>query len=100
MNQPLYNTGMPHYPYMQTPCVPSYLSYMSPMMQPFVHPHQLLIKVRPWVEYGLREAQTTGFRHAMTQVTLITYLMGMGYDQHTAHRLVESWEIDEKFPGE
>lgn len=92
MNQPYYSKGMPSYPYAQMP-------YVSPV-QSSVDPYHLLMRVRPWVEYGLREAQTTGYKHAMTQIALITYLMGMGYDQHTAHKLVETWEVDEKFPGE
>jgi hypothetical protein len=58
----------------------------------------VLKRVRPWVEYGMREGRVTGMRHAMTEVAAITYLMGMGYDQYTAHRIVESWEVDERFP--
>ncbi len=70
----------------------------APYMRPMVSPHRVLSRVRPWVEYGLREARRTGFRHAMTEVAAIAYLMGQGYDQHTAHRIVESWEVDERFP--
>lgn len=72
---------------------------MMPQM-PVVDPQYFLARVRPVVRYGLREAQFTGVRHAMTEVALITYLMGMGYDYHTAHRLVESWEVNEMFPAE
>ncbi|GIP34132.1 hypothetical protein [Paenibacillus sp. J2TS4] len=63
-----------------------------------VNPRVLLDRVRPLVNYGLREAHKTGVRHAMTEVALIAYLMGMGYSPQQAHKLVESWEIDETFP--
>jgi hypothetical protein len=63
-------------------------------------PYHFLMMVRPLVEYGLKEAEFTSKRHAMTEVALIAYLMGMGYDMHRAHGIVESWEIDEKFPHE
>lgn len=77
-------------------------SYHMPMIpqMPAMSPQYFLMRVRPIVRYGLREAQITGTRHAMTEVALISYLMGMGYDFSTAHRLVESWEVNEVFPGE
>jgi hypothetical protein len=67
-----------------------------------MNPHQLrhfvLASVAPVVQYGLYEMTYTSPRHAMFEVAAITYLMGRGYDFHTAHRIVESWEVDEAFP--
>lgn len=53
--------------------------------------------VEPFVQYGLHEAQYTSVEHAMREVAAITYLIGRGYDPKTAHRIVESWEVDERF---
>lgn len=53
--------------------------------------------VRPLAEYGLKEKRFTSFYHALMEVSAISYLMGKGYDSKTAHRIVESWEINEKF---
>lgn len=74
--------------------------YQMPWMYRSLEPRFLVACVRPLVDYGLEEAQVTSERHAMFEVTLIAYLMGMGYDYYTAHRIVESWEVDEIFPGE
>jgi hypothetical protein len=65
-----------------------------------VNPNCLLMTIRPVVRYGLWEAQFTNSRHAMTEVALIAYLMGMGYNFQLAHSIVESWEVDEVFPSE
>lgn len=86
------NPHLPN-PYMMDP-------YMANPHTTMMNPHHLLMMVRPLVEYGLKEAEFTSVRHAMIEVALIAYLMGMGYDMHSAHRIVESWEIDERFPGE
>ncbi|RAS75149.1 hypothetical protein [Priestia endophytica] len=67
----------------------------------YTTPHHLkqetLLKVNPWVQYGLNEAQKTSIPHAMMEIAAITYLMGKGYDPRTAHQIVESWEIHETF---
>jgi hypothetical protein len=34
----------------------------------------------------------------MFEVVAITYLMGRGNDYHTAHRIVETWEVGKSFP--
>ncbi|WP_188399388.1 hypothetical protein [Sporomusa sp. GT1] len=34
-------------------------------------------------------------RHAMTELALMCYLMGMGFDYRTAKAIVESWETDD-----
>ena len=54
--------------------------------------------VQPVVHYGLHEMARTSPSHAMYEVAAISYLMGSGYDYHTAHRIVESWEYGEAFP--
>ncbi len=54
--------------------------------------------ITPIVNYGLSEAQSTGYYHAMKEIAMISYLMGMGYDMWNAHNIVESWEINEQFP--
>jgi len=53
--------------------------------------------VRPWVQYGLHEAQHTSVSHAMTEVAAIMYLLGKGYNPKLAHYIVESWEKNEHF---
>ncbi|MFC7442965.1 hypothetical protein [Laceyella putida] len=53
--------------------------------------------MEPFVQYGLREARYTSFEHALREVAAITYLMGRGYDPGTAHQIVESWEVNERF---
>lgn len=54
--------------------------------------------VAPVVRYGLYEMQYTSVAHAMFEISAITYLMGMGYDFHTARCIVEGWEVHESFP--
>lgn len=76
-------------------CQPHY-PVRCPMI--LLNPGHYLMIVSPLVDYGIKEAQYTGIPHAMTEVALIAYLMGAGYDMHTAHRIVESWEINETFP--
>jgi hypothetical protein len=58
---------------------------------------ETLSQAAPWVKYGLKEAKYTSVSHAMTEVAAIAYLIGKGYDPMTAHRIVESWEVDEMF---
>jgi hypothetical protein len=85
------------YPYMQYPLYtqyPQYPQYPMPMMSP----QYLLNKLNPVIYYGLGEAEVTSVQHALTEVALISYLMGMGYDFHSARALVEQWEINEVFP--
>ncbi|WZL74289.1 hypothetical protein QBE52_06005 [Clostridiaceae bacterium 35-E11] len=64
---------------------------------PMMDAKYYVMQVNPVVRYGLKEAKATGVQHAMTEVALISYLMGMGYDYQRAYALVESWEIDEAF---
>jgi hypothetical protein len=78
--------GMMPYPYMTNPHM--------------VNPYYLLSRLQPAIRHGLVEMSKTSPKHAMSQVVLITYLMGMGYDYRSARRIVESWEVDEKLLGE
>ncbi|XEC97640.1 hypothetical protein AB6A23_12750 [Paenibacillus tarimensis] len=67
---------------------------------PYSNPHlkhYVLSTVEPFVQYGLREAQFTSYPHAFREIAAITYLMGMGYNSAEAHRIVESWEVNEVF---
>ena len=110
-NVPPASTGYPQqtpYPQGNPPAympAPQYGPVHAPMPQngmPYgmygINPRQLLMQVRPWVEYGLNEAKKTNIQHAMTEVALISYLMGMGYSPYAAHQMVESWEVHETFP--
>lgn len=90
-NQP-YPFTEPHFPMTQK-------VHMAAAM-PALTPQHLVMQLRPLIRYGLKEAQYTSIKHSMTEVALIAYLVGMGYDYGVAHRIVESWEIDEVFPGE
>nr|WP_230199144.1 hypothetical protein [Risungbinella massiliensis] len=74
-------------------------SYYDDEMSGKLYPSKkkTLHKVEPWVQYGLSEAQRTSVEHAMREVAAITYLIGIGYDPHAAHRIVESWEVNERF---
>lgn len=58
---------------------------------------ETLRAVDPFVQYGLKEAQHTSYPHAFREVAAISYLLGKGYDPRTAHRIVESWEVNEHF---
>ncbi|MFZ5969570.1 MAG: hypothetical protein ACOYVK_20615 [Bacillota bacterium] len=102
MNRCQMNPMNPYNPHM--PMVNPHMPMMEPMYMPaampMVDPHHLMRLLHPVVKYGLEEAKCTSVRHAMMEVVLIAYLMGRGYDHHTAHRMVESWEVDEIFPIE
>lgn len=54
-----------------------------------------LLQVEPAVRNGLQELETATPRHAMTELALVAYLMGMGFDYQTASVIVESWEKDD-----
>lgn len=43
------------------------------------------------VERGVWENMVFGTRHAVRQAALTAYLMGKGYDERTAHAIVENW---------
>lgn len=54
-----------------------------------------LLQVEPAIRHGLKELEGTNPRHAMTELALMAYLMGMGFDYRTAKAIVESWETDD-----
>lgn len=60
----------------------------------------LLLQVQPVVRHGLKELDEQNARHTLTEVALMSYLMGMGFDYRTAKCIVESWESDEKLLAE
>lgn len=59
-----------------------------------------LLQVQPVVRHGLNELDTANPRHAIIEVALMSYLMGMGFDFRTARAIVESWESDERLLAE
>lgn len=58
-------------------------------------PGYFLLQVEPAIRHGLKELEGTNPRHAMTELALMSYLMGMGFDYRTAKCIVESWETDD-----
>ncbi|MFJ8247194.1 hypothetical protein [Peribacillus asahii] len=58
---------------------------------------ETLQAIKPFVDYGLLEATSTSYSHALAEVAAIAYLLGKGYDPQTAYKTVESWEMNEKF---
>lgn len=67
-------------------------------MDGYASRNYVLGTVAPVVQYGLHEMTFTSVPHAMFEVAAISFLMGRGYDFHTARCIVESWEVDESFP--
>jgi hypothetical protein len=64
-------------------------------VMPRMHPYNFLLQLQPAVQQGCRTADRTGSRHALTELALVSYLMGMGFDHRTARAIVETWETDE-----
>lgn len=62
-----------------------------------VNRRYVLGMVRPIVQYGLKEARGTSVAHAMNEVGVISYLVGMGFEANEARRIAESWETDESY---
>ncbi|GAX88946.1 hypothetical protein EFBL_0560 [Effusibacillus lacus] len=63
---------------------------------------QVLAVVRPLVRYFPYEIQVEGATvpHAILEIAAISYLMGrFGLPFAQARRIVESWEVNEMFPG-
>ena len=79
--------------------------YQSAYPQQFQQQHspqqqleqQVLSAVEPIVQHGYNEGKYTSQLHALREVAAISFLVGAGYDLQTAHRVVESWEINESF---
>lgn len=69
--------------------------YMPPVAR------EVLRRIQPVVRYAVYEQQVekAGLGHTIREVAAIAYLMGRGYPFAQARQIVESWEIDEKFPG-
>ncbi|WP_018131459.1 hypothetical protein [Effusibacillus pohliae] len=95
----------PTYPVYGHPAAPTGTVYPG-VPAPFAWPgtptaQQVLSAVEPVVRHGIFEGIEEGqpFVHVVRQVAAIAYLMGMGMPYLQAVRMVESWEVDEKFPG-
>lgn len=65
-----------------------------------VNPYYFLSQLRPAVQRGTQNLRAASPRHAMTELALTAYLMGMGFDCNTAQVIVEAWEKDEIFTSE
>lgn len=65
-----------------------------------INPENMILRARPLLDYGLSKLSATNPRRAMTEVTVISYLMGMGLEFRTAKAIAESWEENETFLGE
>lgn len=72
-----------------------YPYYPSPPYQGYPTPYNLaqetLTVIDPVVKHGLAEAAAISYPHALKEAAAISYLLGKGYDLHTAHQTVESW---------
>ncbi|HEY2493878.1 MAG TPA: hypothetical protein VGI33_13355 [Paenibacillus sp.] len=66
-------------------------SYSHPYPHPKMLKNETLQIVEPWVQNGLREAQTISVEHALREAAAVSYLIGRGYNPTTAHQIVESW---------
>lgn len=60
--------------------------------------NRAMMHVMPVIRHSLREIKPVGVKHAITEASLIAYLIGKGYDFYQAVRIVESWERNESFP--
>lgn len=63
-------------------------------VMPRMHPYNFLLQLQPAVRHSQRAVRTHP-RHALTELALVAYLMGMGFDHKAARAIVESWETDE-----
>ncbi|WP_094603967.1 hypothetical protein SPSIL_043920 [Sporomusa silvacetica DSM 10669] len=54
-----------------------------------------LLQVEPAIRHGIAELLESNPRHALTELALVAYLMGMGFDYPTAQVIVEAWEKDD-----
>ncbi len=61
---------------------------------------ETLMAIKPFVDYGLKEVALTSYKHALTEIAAMAYLLGKGFDQQTAYKTVESWEVNEMFETE
>ncbi|WP_256816461.1 hypothetical protein [Cytobacillus sp. Bac17] len=61
---------------------------------------ETLMAIKPFVDYGLKEVALTSYEHALTEIAAMAYLLGKGFDQQTAYKTVESWEVNEMFETE
>lgn len=76
-------------------CCQPHPANVYPYTYPYPDPNMLkcetLQVVEPWVQNGLREAQTISVEHALREAAAVSFLIGRGYNPTTAHQIVESW---------
>lgn len=66
-----------------------------PPVMPRMHPYNFLLQLQPLLLHGRRTVADEPPGHALTEVALTAYLMGMGFDYKTARAIVDTWESDE-----
>jgi hypothetical protein len=77
---------------------PSYQPY--PSVPTGLQFEKLLKEIDPVVDYGLSEINMNTLSQMMSEVALIAYLMGMGYEFEIARQMVENWQINNPRPME
>lgn len=60
--------------------------------------YNIIPQLKPLIEYEIKEADEHNIEYAITESVLTAYLMGMGCCLERAHQIIESWEINDKFP--
>ncbi|MDB5054960.1 MAG: hypothetical protein JWM44_3010 [Bacilli bacterium] len=68
---------------------PPYQGYSTPVSDNLAQ--ETLTAIDPAFKHGLKEISITPLPHAIKEAAAISYLIGKGYDYHTAHYTVESW---------
>lgn len=67
---------------------------------PAMHPYNFLLQLQPLLLQGRNALEDGHSRHAITEVALIAYLMGMGFDYRPAKAIVDTWEADDAMLNE
>lgn len=88
------------YKFCRVPLVPVTTATPPANSMQIINPENMILRARPLLDYGLRQLSATNPRRAMTEVTVISYLMGMGLEFRTAKAIAGSWEENETFLGE
>ena len=82
-----------------TPIIPVVSAMQCVNSLQMLNPYAALSQVGPAIQHGLEEMDDDSGRHALTEVALIAYLMGLGLNYRTALAVVESWETDAALLG-
>ncbi|CAM3541979.1 hypothetical protein [Marinicrinis lubricantis] len=54
-------------------------------------------KVKPWVDRGIEESHSVSYPQVLTEVSMKSYLTGIGYDDETVANIVEAWKKEDRF---